>query len=923
MRPLKLTISAFGPYSDRTEIDLTRLGNHGLFLITGDTGAGKTTIFDAISYALYGKASGAEREADMLRSKYAADDIVTFVEMEFEYGGKRYIIYREPAQSKKKKRGEGFTKTAQASAVLKTAEGDIISSSLSETNAKIFEIIGLNDSQFRQISMIAQGEFRKLLLSSTKERGEILSTLFNTGKYKRLSDEIKDEYLTLKRKNDSLRASVMQYVSGFRCSEDNPQKESLEKVISDNTFVSCNDLLKLSDELNAWEKNRTETSDNEFDQCDKLYNLKKNALGEAQRQEKLRSEAEQCSNILEEKINAFEKSEIALEQEKKKIPEKIKLDEQILKSKSDLKKYDEKDKIDSDLQNIMNKAEEQSNALDKTESELNLSEKERTDMETLLKKLENCGSDKIKLQGELEKLKREKDDFNELVLSLDNADKLKLSSENALDEYEVCLEKYSAEHEKTCAMEIAFFNEQAGFIAKSLKENEKCPVCGSYSHPEPARLSENAPDKSAVDKAKKKLEKLNKTLSDLSEKSKTAKSLFNNASAEIQRTAFKLMPNCEQDCIREETLKRIEFIDNQCADIIEKLEYIEKEINLKNDTEKQLEEIAEKIENYKKNKNEYEKQLSALTASEHEKNIQLCDIKKSLPFENREELEDIIKSMEEQRSSMEKALNFAEDKYNQLDKEIAALRRQSETLEKQIDPNNNCSSAQLESEVIELEEKREELLEKRDECRSRLDGNMTAAQNIKDLSETISDTEKKLGWMYSLYASATGSLSKISLETYVQTAYFDKILERANVRFMVMTSGQYELRRRKDMGGKAQTGLEIDVIDHYGGGLRNVQTLSGGEGFMASLSLALGLADEIQASAGGIRLESMFIDEGFGSLDEESLNQAMKALNDLTEGSKLVGIISHVSELKERIPKQIEVRKNKYSGSSVTVKSVY
>ncbi|MGN0595465.1 MAG: AAA family ATPase [Hominimerdicola sp.] len=918
MRPLKITVSAVGPYSGMTEIDMTILGNNGLFLVTGETGAGKTTIFDAICFALYGKASGNEREADMLRCKNAPDDILTFVEMEFEYGGKCYTVYREPTQDRKKKRGEGFT-SSPAVAYLKNSAGEVITSTLSETNAKIMEIIGLDSVQFRQISMIAQGEFRKLLLSSTKERGEILSAIFSTSKFRMLTDKIKEEYLSLKKENEKLRASVLQYASGIKADNENPMRENFEKLLSDKTYVSCEELSKLADDLNMWEQDCCQKADKDFESCDKRYNEKKARLVEAERQEKISEEILKCNNLLDEKGKLFVKIKSDLEQEKQKIPQRTSLSEEIVRNKELLKNYDEADKISKEIVSLQNERIKQSEMLDKTKLEMEQLQADKSEFEKLFNSLENCDTDKIKTENLIEKKLAEQNDFQELLTTIEYSQELKESAENAMEKYLVCAKEYETEQKLTASIELAFFNEQAGFIAKSLKDNEKCPVCGSLNHPQPAKLSENVPDKTAVDKAKQNLEQMNKKLSRLSEESRDAKNLYNNEIASIQRISAKLIPNCEPEKIEEKALLKMTDIKSEIENLQNSLKKINENIKLRIELETKLEQNTHHLELCKNSKTEYEKTLFGLDTAEKEKNIQLEEIKKSLPFESREEQEKLIESQEQKKAEMDKAFEEAESTYNQLEKDIIALKKQLETLEGPIDKSEKLSSAELKEEAARLEKQRSLLLEKRDKCKSRLDSNIFAAKSMKKTAKAVESAEKKLSWLNGLYVTATGSVSKISLETYVQMAYFDKILERANVRLMVMSSGQYELVRRKETGGKSQTGLEIDAIDHFAGGTRNVQTLSGGESFMASLSLALGLADEIQANAGGIRLESMFIDEGFGSLDEESLNQAMKALSDLTEGSKLVGIISHVAELKERIPKQIIVKKDKFSGSKVSI----
>lgn len=589
MRPLNLTMSAFGPYAGRTTVDFSVLGTSGLYLITGDTGAGKTTIFDAITYALYGEASGESRESSMLRSKYATPETPTFVELTFLNGGKTYTVRRNPEYTRPKTRGTGTT-VQKADAELTMPDGRIITKARDVT-AAVTDIVGVDREQFARIAMIAQGEFRKLLLAQTDERKAIFRQIFHTGQYQALQNRLKEEAAALDRQCGELEAGLRQAAGSIRC--DAP--ETLPDALNTDALLAALDTLLHADEA---------------------------ALTQAQ-----------------------------------------------------------------------------------------------------------------------------------------------------------------AEHAET--------------------ETQREQVLSDLGKAE------------ALEAARGKLAE--------------AESAWTEAQAEMKAA--------------------------QAA-------------------------------------------LDTATASQPE-----------------------IQSRRQGITRLEDALR----RYEQLD----TLRAQAEAERKRLAQKRSdldAAHARTDAAAKALETVRAEQLQRQiSTCDARLEQNRAARTAIDTRRQQHAAVRARWQWVHALAATANGAVpgkEKIMLETYIQTAYFDRILGRANTRLLIMSGGQYELRRCARAGdNRSQTGLELEVIDHYNGTARSVKTLSGGETFAASLSLALGLSDEVQATAGGVQLEAMFVDEGFGSLDSEALQQALAALVGVSGGSRIVGIISHVAELKDRIDRQIIVTKDRSGGSRVQVQA--
>ena len=1339
MRPQKLTISAFGPYAGKTEIDFSRLGDRGLFLITGDTGAGKTTIFDAIAFALYGEASGNVREAGMFRSKYAGEEMPTFVELEFVYREKRYRIRRNPEYLRPKGRGTGYT-MQKADAELTFFDGRQPVTRMREVTRAVEEVIGLDYRQFTQIAMIAQGDFQKLLLAGTQERGEIFRQIFHTGLYQEVQNRLRDAAKERWKEYDEIRRSISQYLSGVVC-EGSPEisleLESLRKVKFEGRVGRGLELLQelleqdgaaleqMDDQLSGLDEKIQQEDQllgkaEHFRQTAVLLEEKREALKEKRqaleqageiREKALQSgaEEEELAALIRqaeenlERYHAMEKLQeqmelqairIAEEQEKREkavlrvgtlkleIGEKKREQEtletageereQLLHRKEGMEKHREglqrqggqyleiqaeretreaareralaqEKSLAGELEEAGQQAESlrdrdavlvgltgSRERLEKEKAELEacrrewdevrgqqekaeetlagLTEQERAWKEMLgklqeeLRPLKNAESEEMEYRHRAERQKQVLEDFLEHEKRWKGYEKKR---EKQRENYGAAVEEWKRLQNAYYELEQRFFDAQAGMLAEHLKEGEKCPVCGALHHPEPAALTGEVPEKRELDekkkvlsKAERKVEKLSGEIRHLSEQmDETEGELLRIGEGALRLSGEETRLSGEGERLsgdgerlyagtaqppggearrredasegmksgRAEAEKAEMFADGEAAPGISVIEQDARDAGAVNagrlaemrqnlqmhleELQKQQEGAKEKKERYDAGKQETEalegrlaglgeqgkdlradvdllagrsmalgKQLddrlgrieearteqdarrkskgadvraavleaedasafktaadgkrkaaleSALcwlaeqleeislreqqaqkdlelrgrlleTVRKLEKKLEKCretirgqssclEILRSRRGENRKQMEALLlapgmpwgdsygnaaemgdhdllrtvtgagqlldlelaglesgiaenrrnikrkkhldkeipkleeemrreeeeagrsellltrmdterKLWKEQREDLEEILGEqtreeAEEKAGEIREKLRFLQKEREKAEQNFQRRREELTAlqaavqALEAQQSEEPLEAEEILERKrqwTEEKARLSGKRAeryaAGKKNRDIYEAVCDrqqmmiaVEQEYVWVKALSDTANGTLTgkrKIELETFIQMTYFDRILRRANLRLMTMSSGQYELKRQEDGDGKREkAGLELNVIDHYNGTERSVKTLSGGESFQASLSLALGLSDEIQSCAGGIRLDAMFVDEGFGSLDEEALNQAVKALAGLTEGNRMVGIISHVAELKERIERKIVVTK--------------
>ena len=940
MRPIKLTISAFGPYAGETVIELDKLGRNGLYLITGDTGAGKTTIFDAITFALYGEPSGSTRETSMLRSKYADDDTDTFVEMIFTYGTERYTIRRNPEYQRPKKRGEGFIKQAPDASLTKP-DGSVIAGNR-PVNEAVRVLLGIDRAQFTQIVMIAQGDFLKLLIASTDDRKAIFRRIFQTDAYQMLQNKLKDDAGELRDKYDDLKKSINQYISGTACAEEDVLQIELRKAQKGE--LPLVDTLHLLDTLIRQDEGKLTVAKEDLDKIDEELEKIIKELTLHEQQNKMREDLTKSINLLVEekgKIPGFEEKH-ALANARK--PEAEGFTGEIATLTEKLPRYDELEQLVKQIDENAKKFTAKKTRRQEFEGKLQKAKETLKNDKAELAALSDVAAKIAKLQGEIEvikdrlgrvqNLKGQHSAYTGNLAKLANAQKTYRDARDAA-------QKAGAQYE---AKNRSFLDAQAGILARGLSDGNPCPVCGSLSHPVLAVCPEEAPGEKEVNEAKKAADKAQTDSSNASAAAAKIKGETENQRSELAKNAQSLelggfAGESDADAAGKlhadpaEKFSSDEFADLLMREIakvkgriLEKERLLQSEKNREKrkaeldisvpDLDKKIEEANPKMANL----------INEITALETENKVLDANRDKlaaQLAFENKGAAEKYIRELSQKKKAIEDAIEKSKSALEGQTDLCKGLEAKINTLNGQLEDAKVIDAVQSTARRDELNAKNKARTDEILSISTRLNNNRGACGNIHKQQKDMISVEERWAWIKSLSETANGNLAgkeKVMLETYVQAFYFDRIIRRANMRLLSMSNMQYELIRSTNAGDKkSQSGLDLNVVDHYNATQRSVKTLSGGESFMASLSLALGLSDEIQSSSGGIRLDTMFVDEGFGSLDEDTLAQAMRVLNNLAESNLLIGIISHVSELKEKIERQVIVTKGKSGGSRVEI----
>ena len=927
MRPIKLVMSAFGPYAGKTVVNLDELGQSGLYLIAGDTGAGKTSIFDAIAFALYGEASGDSRDASMLRSKYAEAGVPTFVDLTFECGGKRYQIRRNPAYERPKLRGGGTSKES-ASVSLIYPDGRTVTNAKEIDGSKqkigaIREILGVDRDQFAQIAMIAQGDFRRLLLADTKDRQSIFRSLFKTNHYSAFQDALKNAAKEMKIRRDAAKRSVEQYIRGAVCDEDDPLYPELRRAKDGQTLTG--DACDVIETLIARDTEREAELEAKFAPIDERLTEIRADLKRVEDVEKLRGDLDAALKEESKETLQFAECQDALKLEQDRVPERKRVADELAGIRAQLPQYEEMERCASEL----SKAEKKRG---KSEKELRgdreASDEQKARLEALeaeRNELENAGASLATLNAQKETSERICGELSDLQSGMEEWETLSGRLEAAREAYRQAVEEKDRTKADYDAKYQAFLDEQAGVLAATLSDGAPCPVCGSLTHPKPAGKSSRAPTEAQLKKSRKDAETAEKNANQASLDAGKRGEAEKLKRQELEKKIASLFADCPFESAAERAAARLEELRGEIAELSDGIKREKKRVKRKEELDSLIPEERGALEELESAARELETQIASLKAVEAEKSAQMQALSARLRYRSEKEARTQIKTLETQVVDMERALEDAQARRDDQKTKLDALNGKIAQLRGQLEGVEIPDKKSLEAQEAECAGQRSDIAERQKAVHVRLRTNRTALENIKESAENLTELEKQCVWIENLSDTANGRLGgkeKIELETYVQMTYFDRILRRANLRLMVMSGRQYELKRRDSAGTlQGKSGLELDVIDHYNGTERSVKTLSGGESFQASLSLALGLADEIQSSAGGVRLDSMFVDEGFGSLDENSLQQALRALADLADGNRLVGIISHVAELKDKIDKQILVTKRRSGGSEIEIRT--
>ena len=930
MRPLKLTLSAFGPYAGETVLELEKLGRGGLYLVTGDTGAGKTTLFDAITYALYDHSSGGVREGAMLRCKYADPKTPTFVELEFEVNGQRYTVRRNPEYTRPKVRGEGFT-TEKADAVLTYADGRPPVTKAKDVTAAVMEIIGLDYSQFCQIAMIAQGQFTKLLNASTEERSRIFRKLFRTQRYARLQERLQLESSALTQQRTAQNAKLDSLLSGIQYAPDDPEAEALAAL---NAQTEPETALALLEALLARQDAAQQTASSALKDTEARLDAVQQQLGAAQQAEQL---TRQLAARQAELSAALPALEAARAESARHAEDAARLDElagQVTQAQTALAAYDELDSLCRERAQAGAAAQLARAQAAKRRTQLAALDAELTAVEKELTVLADAPTRQLTLETQEKELVQRSAALSALSRRLSACQQQAQKARAAQDAYRAAAEAKEQAHIRRDALDKAFLDAQAGLLAQALTEGSPCPVCGSTHHPARAVLPRTAPTQAQVNAAKQDASRADTQAQTASAAAQSALAAADEARRSLRRDAEELLPErfsapdgsvqltfAFLHTVLAEESDALHTAQTQCAAALRQARSdAARRTALEADRQtktRQRPALAQAASDADSTAAAQEARADALEA-------QLTAQRSGLPYPQRAEAQAALDALTARRGTLRTGMEQAERALKQAEQTHAAAKAAVDALQAQQAAAEKTAPAQpletLRSEQTRLTALREVLRGQEQQLAAQLLPNHRTLEQYRCAASARTGLEQRWQWVSALAATAGGTLTskqKIKLEAYIQMNYLDRILRHANTRLMQMTAGQYELERIGAENQRSQSGLDLGVIDHYNGTRRSVKTLSGGESFKASLALALGLSDEVQSAAGGIRLDTLFLDEGFGSLDDESLEQAMRVLAGLTEGDRLVGIISHVGALKDRIDRQVVVHKARTGGSTV------
>ena len=933
MRPLRLTLSAFGPYAAQTTLDLEKLGKGGLYLITGDTGAGKTTLFDAITYALYDHSSSGIREGSMLRCKYADDKTPTFVELEFEVHGVRYTVRRNPEYQRPKARGEGMT-TEKADATLTYPDDRPPVTKAKDVTAAVQEIIGLDYNQFSQIVLIAQGQFTKLLNASTEERSRIFRKLFRTQRYAQLQERLQAEASALNQQRTAQNAKLDSLLGGLQFAPDDPDAEALRTLCAQTVPETA---LALLDTLTARQAAALEEAGTALQATEAQLDTVQQQLGAAAQAQRL---AQQLAARQAELAAAKPALDAARAEADRHAGDAVQLDAltaQVTQAQSALAAYDALDTLCRQQTEARDAARLAAAQAHKRRTQLDSLNAALAAAETELAALADADTRLLALQNRSAQLTQRGEALAKLEQRLADCQRQAKAAHKAQESYRAAAAAQDEARARRDALERAFLDAQAGLLAESLVEGAPCPVCGSTHHPARALLPHTAPTQTQVEAARQSAAEADRQAQNASAAAQSALAAANEAKTSLRRDAETLLP--ERFTTPEGTVpltfalmtnvlaEEAAALQTEQADCAAQCRQADADCRRKAQLEADRQAKTRQRPALEQAAAEADRSAAAQNASADALEGQIAERRAALPYPRRADAQAALDKLEADRSTLRTGMDTAQRKLKQAEQAVAAAEAAVEALTAQQTAAQKdlpaCSAEELTAQQAELTAARETLRSREKQLSAQLLPNRKTAAQYRAAAEARQALESRWQWVSALAATAGGTLTskqKIKLEAYIQMNYLDRILRYANTRLMQMTAGQYELERIGAENQRSQSGLDLGVIDHYNGTRRSVKTLSGGESFKASLALALGLSDEVQSSAGGIRLDTLFLDEGFGSLDEESLELAIRVLSGLTEGDRLVGIISHVGALKDRIDRQVVVRKARTGGSTVELR---
>ncbi len=928
MRPVKLTMSAFGSYAGVETIDFECVKN-GIFLITGDTGAGKTTIFDAITYALFDQTSGGGRDGEMMRSQYADGGTPTYVEFTFSYREKYYQIRRNPnyKRTSKRRNKEGeLTLTKETAAVeLTLPDGQVFPGRIREVNEKIVEIMGVDAGQFTQISMIAQGEFMKLLHAPSRERKEIFEKVFDTRIYRTLQMQLREQGKEVYGSLADNRKLWEHETTGVICPQDSESRNDWELCREKQESQPEQILEVLNQILKEMEKKEAQVSQKEQENH-KAFTENSLKIEQAQELNQRFMQMEQEAGKIEQlkleitNIQAQEQ-EVKIQTQEQDLHYQSQMPgllQKIAGWKALLPKYallKEKQKLLSQIKDKQRKIEEKET---KVVQSLQQKKQELQKGRELIDELEQETELLAELrQKEKELLERQRI-LAEMEKRAEGLHRLETTCSQYQEQVRKALEGYqkkSGEYEEKNRL---FIEEQVGIIATKLKEGDPCPVCGSKEHPKKASLSKEAVTQQEVEDAKRVREQADKVLNQKREVYQEVKEQYEKEKSLLEQDAERLF-GAEQS--REQIVQEGKACREEYTRVKEQRIQTEGKQKLCEEQKKKQEQVQLKQQELEEQKEQAMEQRYSMKAEYETASQSLENLITELPYEMEQELKQNLLDAEAEKTALEQEREKLEKRLGELQKLLAknqgTLTTQQEymnRLKEELQGKEQADTKELESILLKLKEGQRELEREKLDLAGNKSRNQQIFKNLNVLYKERSLLEEKYTTINTLDRTANGKLNQqagLDLQTYVQRRYFKYIVAEANRRLVKMSGSQFILQCRdmENLGKRGEVGLDLDVYDLVTDRVRDVKTLSGGESFMAALSMALGMADIIQHMAGKVHLDTMFIDEGFGSLDEEARSKAIGILNELAGDKRMVGIISHVTELKEQIDRKLVVSK--------------
>lgn len=858
MKPLKLTMRAFGPYAGETVIDFEKLQGRHLFLICGPTGAGKTTILDAMCYALYGKTSG-DRTGEKMRSDYADSSERTEVVFDFMLGDKTYRATRSPAQMVDKKRGSGQTLAAMQASLSKLEDGKEINTLRTGIEEAAGKLIGLNADQFCQVILLPQGDFRKLLVAKADEREAILKQLFKTQRFSDFKDRLKDRLDAKVREKMEKQTREDQILSSSGATD--------EKQLSQMVEEAGKELKEAQDIVKSREK-----ESNEFRE---VYQKETALMGHFTELEKALKQDAALKNE-EGRMKEMEASLSLIRSARELAPYFVQLDGITREGKQEAVKL-KTARADMETYSKLNETlEKRIQELDAMKEKREEERKTALKMQDLVPKAKLYGAAVQVLKNAKNALSRAEEETKRLQAAAEAARK-------ARDE----------QKEKADAVRKSYIDGQAFLLAEGLEDGVPCPVCGAIHHPAPARGGDNVAKAEDVERAQKEYERASAAYdraNDAKEKHSTgayAKAMSDHAKADAQMKTLEEIPEAYRDP---------KFLEMESTRLLADIRKWEQD---KETAAAQLRKAGADLSASQAACRNAEERREELVKKYRETESVLKEASDKAGFQSLDECKEWYKKKDTEES---------------VRKTLEQYRADRKSTEERIKAEEQATAGKERPDMLALNEKSKALqdqLKKASEraaaLKERTETLQKAVSDARAIEKELEDLRKEEGLIRGLYDLTSGKKTRITLERYVLGTLLDDVANAANLRLLSMSRRRYSLHRMTDESGLGKGGLSLEVSDSFTGRSRPANTLSGGETFLASLSLALGLADVVQSRQGGVRLDTMFIDEGFGTLDPDSLNSAMNTLIDLQNTGRMVGIISHVPELEERIDARLRV----------------